>query len=68
MFLYTLYAVTGEPIGQTPLMGQAIRAARCYAVAHRVPCVVECRRLDTDEARRVLLNADGSMVKLWQAA
>lgn len=27
MFLYTLYAVTGEPIGQTPLMGQAIRAA-----------------------------------------
>lgn len=68
MFLYTLYVVTGEPIGQTPLMGQAIRAARCYAVAHRVSCVVECRRLDTDEARRVLLNADGSMVKLWQAA
>ena len=34
MFLYTLYVVTGEPIGQTPLMGQAIRAARCYAVAH----------------------------------
>ena len=23
---------------------------------------------NTDEARRVLLNADGSMVKLWQAA
>lgn len=68
MFFYTLYAVTGEPIGQTPLMGQAIRAARCYAVAHRVPCVVECRRLDTNETRRVQLNTDGSIVKLWQAA
>lgn len=62
MFLYTLYVVTGEPIGQ------AIRAARCYAVAHRVPCVMECRRLDTNETRRVQLNADGSIVKLWQAA
>ena len=49
-------------------MGQAIRAARCYAVAHCVPCVVECRRLDTNETRRVQLNADGSIVKLWQAA
>lgn len=68
MFLYTLYVVTGEPIGQTPLLGQAMRTAQAYAAAHRAPCVIECRRLDTDEARRVLLNADGSMVKLWQAA
>lgn len=68
MFIYTLYTLTGEPVGQTPLLGQAIRTARAYAAAHRAPCVVECRRLDTDEARRVLLNADGSMVKLWQVA
>ena len=63
MFIYTLYTLTGETLGQTPLLEQAIRTA-----ARRVSCVVECRRLDTDEARRVLLNADGSMVKLWQAA
>lgn len=68
MFIYTLYTLTGETLGQTPLLGQAIRAARCYAVAHRVPCVMECRRLDTNETRRVQLNADGSIVKLWQAA
>ena len=68
MFIYTLYTLTGETLGQTPLLEQAMRAAHCYAVAHRVPCVVECRRLDTNETRRVQLNADGSMVKLWQAA
>lgn len=68
MFIYTLYAATGEPVGQTPLMGQAMRAARVYAAAHRASCVVECRRLDTNETRRVQFNADGSVVKLWQAA
>ena len=68
MFIYTLYTLTGYPVGQTPLLGQAMRTARAYAAAHRAPCVVECRRLDTDEARRVLLNTDGSIVKLWQAA
>ena len=68
MFIYTLYTLTGDPVGQTPLLGQAMRTARSYATAHRAPCVVECRRLDTDEARRVLLNTDGSIVKLWQAA
>ena len=65
MFIYTLYTLTGETLGQTPLLEQAMRTARAYAAARRV---VECRRLDTNEARRVLLNADGSMVKLWQAA
>jgi len=49
-------------------LGRLWRTARTYAAAHRTPCVVECRRLDTDEARRVLLNTDGSIVKLWQAA
>lgn len=68
MFIYTLYTLTGETLGQTPLLEQAMRTARAYAAVRRVSCVVECRRLDTDEARRVLLNADGSMVKLWQAA
>ena len=73
MFIYTLYTLTGETLGQTPLLEQAMRTARAYAAARRVSCVaascvVECRRLDIDEARRVLLNADGSMVKLWQAA
>lgn len=68
MFIYTLYALTGESVGQTPLLGQAMRTARAYAAAHRAPCVIECRRLDTDEARRVLLNTDGSIVKLWQVA
>lgn len=68
MFIYTLYAFTGESVGQTPLLWQAMRAARAYTAAHRAPCVIECRRLDTDEARRVLLNTDGSIVKLWQAA
>lgn len=67
MFIYTLYTLTGETLGQTPLLEQAMRTARAYAAVRRVSCVVECR-LDTDEARRVLLNADGSMVKLWQAA
>lgn len=51
MFIYTLYTLTGETLGQTPLLEQAMRTARAYAAA-----------------RRVLLNADGSMVKLWQAA
>ena len=68
MFIYTLYTLTGETLGQTPLLEQAMRPARAYAAARRVSWGVECRRLDTDEARRVLLNADGSMVKLWQAA
>lgn len=68
MFIYTLHTLTGETLGQTPLLEQAMRTARAYAAARRVSCVVECRRLDTDETRRVLLNADGSMVKLWQAA
>lgn len=68
MFIYTLYALTGETLGQTPLLEQAMRAARIYAAAHCAPCVVECRRLDTNETRRVQLNADGSVVKLWQAA
>ena len=60
MFIYTLYTLTGETLGQTPLLEQAMRTARAYAAARRVSCVVECRRL--------LLNADGSMVKLWQVA
>lgn len=68
MFIYTLYALTGETLGQTPLLEQAMRTAQAYAASHRAPCVVECRRLDTNETRRVQLNADGSMVKLWQAA
>ena len=68
MFIYTLYAITGETLGQTPLFEQAMRTAQAYAAAHRAPCVIECRRLDTDEARRVLLNTDGSIVKLWQVA
>ena len=57
MFIYTLYTLTGETLGQTPLLEQAMRTARAYAAARRVSCVVECRRLDTDEARRVLLNS-----------
>lgn len=68
MYIYTLFTLAGATIGQTPLMGQAVRVARSYAAAHHTPCVLECRRLATDETRRVLLNADGSIVKLWQAA
>ena len=68
MFIYTLYTLTGERVGQTIFMHRAMKAARCYAVAHRAPCIVECRVIDTNESRRVLLNADGSIVKLWQAA
>ena len=68
MFIYTLFTLAGTTIGQTPLQGQAVRAARAYAAAHHTPCVLECRSLATDEARRVLLNTDGSIVKLWQAA
>ena len=37
MFIYTLYTLTGEPVGQTPLLGQAMRTARAYAAAHRAP-------------------------------
>lgn len=58
MFIYTLYTVNGEAVGESALMRQALNAA----------CIVECRSLDTDERRRVLLNADGSMVKLWAVA
>ncbi len=68
MFIYTLYTVNGEAVGESALMRQALNAARNYAAAHHVPCIVECRSLDTDERRRVLLNADGSMVKLWAVA
>lgn len=68
MFIYTLYTLAGESVGQSVLMDQAIRAARSYAAAHHAPCIVECRSIETDEARRVLLNADGSMVKLWAIA
>ena len=55
MFIYTLYTLTGETLGQTPLLEQAMRTARAYAAVRRVSCVVECRRLDTDEARRAAL-------------
>lgn len=65
MFIYTLYTVNGEAVGESALMRQALTAARNYAAAHHA---VECRSLDTDERRRVLLNADGSMVKLWAVA
>ena len=68
MFIYTLYTLTGNTVGQSALMGQALRAARSYAAAHHAPCIVECRSLDTGESRRVQLNADGSMIKLWTAA
>ena len=53
MFIYTLYTLTGETLGQTPLLEQAMRTARAYAAARRVSCVVECRRLDTDEAPKL---------------
>lgn len=68
MFIYTLYTAAGEYIGQAVMMYRAMRAARNYAAAHHAPCIVECRSLDTDERRRVLLNADGTMVKLWAVA
>lgn len=68
MFIYTLYTVNGEAVGESALMRQALNAARNYAAAHHAPCIVECRSLDTDERRRVLLNADGTMVKLWAVA
>lgn len=68
MFIYTLFTLAGTTISQTPLQMQAVRAARAYTAAHHAPCVLECRSLATDEARRVLLNTDGSIVKLWQAA
>ena len=41
MFIYTLYTLTGETLGQTPLLEQAMRTARAYAAARRVSCVVE---------------------------
>lgn len=68
MFIYTLYTVNGEAVGESALIRQALNAARKYAAAHHAPCIVECRSLVTDERRRVLLNADGSMVKLWAVA
>lgn len=68
MYIFTLYSANGKQVGQTPLPGQAIRAAQNYSAAHASPCIVECRKLDTNEARRVQFNADGTMIKLWQAA
>ena len=68
MFIYTLYTVNGEAVGESALMRQALTAARNYAAAQHAPCIEESRSLDTDERRRVLLNADGSMVKLWAVA
>ena len=39
MFIYTLYTLTGETLGQTPLLEQAMRTARAYAavLCGRVP-------------------------------
>lgn len=67
MYIFTL-SVSGRKIGQTPLFNQAMRHAHRIAAAHNAPVIVECSSLATGETRRVQVNADGSIVKLWEVA
>lgn len=65
MYIFTL-STADRKIGQTPLLNQAMRHARALAAAHNAPVIVECRSLATGEIRRVQVNADGGIVKLWE--
>lgn len=66
MFLFTIFAA-GRKLGATPLADQAMRHAYRLA-ANGAPIIVEATRLADHQSRRVQVNADGSIIKLWEVS
>ena len=63
---YTVYSDKGIKLGCSPIMEQAVSAAKGYAAQSGGYAEVE--RLRNGEKRRVRYHADGRVDKLWKAA
>ena len=67
MFIFTIFA-SGRKLGATPLANQAMRHAYRLAAANGAPIIVEATRLADHKSRRIQINADGSIIKLWEVS
>lgn len=67
MYIFTIFAA-GQKLGATPLADQAMRHAYRIAAANGAPIIVEATRLADHQSRRVQVNADGSIIKLWEVS
>lgn len=65
MYIFTIFAA-GRKLGATPLADQAMRHAHRLAAANGTPIIVEATRLTDHHSRRVQINSDGSIIKLWE--
>lgn len=64
--IYSVYSAGGVLIARTIIQRQAVHAAQQLAARLSAPAFIERRNMTTGEARRVQLNADGSIVQLWR--
>lgn len=67
MFLFTIFSA-GRKLGSTSLAAQAMRHAYRLAAANGTPIIVEATRLADHQSRCVQINADGSIIKLWEVS
>ena len=67
MYIFTIF-YAGRKLGATPLAAQAMRHAYRLAAANGAPIIVEATRLADHQSRRVQINADGSIIKLWEVS
>ena len=57
--------IDGQHIGSTPIMEQAINAARTYAIKNEVAVSVTAT-IDDGRMRDIKVNPDGSIDRLWE--
>lgn len=67
MYIFTIFSA-GRKLGATPLADQAMRHAYRLAASNGTQIIVEATRLADHQSRRVQVNADGSIIKLWEVS